>query len=87
MSLIDLVGIRFLNVDQKAWVGLEETAASSEAKFHVGAVSSLFLLKSVHLISFFTIFLLHVFSIEVCSNSFVRSLRPMCSNNMSADEN
>ncbi|XP_078160977.1 transmembrane and coiled-coil domain-containing protein STS1-like isoform X3 [Carex rostrata] len=28
---------RFLDVDQKAWVGLEETAASSEAKFHVGA--------------------------------------------------
>ncbi|KAJ3690307.1 hypothetical protein LUZ61_019471 [Rhynchospora tenuis] len=28
---------RLLDVDQKAWVGLEETAASSEAKFHVGA--------------------------------------------------
>ncbi|KAJ4744041.1 transmembrane/coiled-coil protein (DUF726) [Rhynchospora pubera] len=28
---------RLLDVDQKAWVGLEETAASSEAKFHAGA--------------------------------------------------
>ncbi|KAF3328230.1 oxysterol-binding protein-related protein 2A-like isoform X3 [Carex littledalei] len=28
---------RILDVDQKAWVGLEETAASSEEKFHVGA--------------------------------------------------
>ncbi|PKA46499.1 hypothetical protein AXF42_Ash012632 [Apostasia shenzhenica] len=28
---------RFMDIDQKAWPGLEETAASSEAKDHIGA--------------------------------------------------
>ena len=29
---------RFLKIDPKAWSGLEETAASSTAKTHIGAV-------------------------------------------------
>lgn len=29
---------RFLGIDRAAWLGLEETAGSSAAKHHVGAV-------------------------------------------------
>lgn len=32
---------RFLEIDKKAWSGLEETAGSSSPKHHVGAVSFL----------------------------------------------
>lgn len=31
-------GNRFLNIDSKAWLALEETAASSEVTHHIGAV-------------------------------------------------
>lgn len=33
------VECRFLAIDKAAWLGLEETAGSSPAKHHVGAVS------------------------------------------------
>lgn len=36
---------RFLEIDDKAWSGLEETAASTPPKHHVGAVSFLVSLK------------------------------------------
>lgn len=29
---------RFLDIEEVAWLGLEETAGSSPAKYHVGAV-------------------------------------------------
>lgn len=34
--------IRFLEIDKNAWTGLEETAASSPATHHIGAVRFFF---------------------------------------------
>ena len=39
--IVDIVMNRFLEIDSSAWSGLEETAGSSSAKHHVGAVSRL----------------------------------------------
>jgi hypothetical protein len=32
---------RYLQIDNKAWIGLEQTALSTDAKSHIGAVSVL----------------------------------------------
>lgn len=37
---------RFLEIDEKAWSGLEETAGLSSPKHHVGAVSFLVSVES-----------------------------------------
>jgi hypothetical protein len=39
--IVDIVMNRFLEIDSSAWSGLEETAGSSSAKHHVGAVCRL----------------------------------------------
>lgn len=36
--MIKIVTIRFLEIDKNAWTGLEETAGSSPATHHIGAV-------------------------------------------------
>jgi hypothetical protein len=36
MVLVSL--LRFLEIDPKAWPGVEKTAASSDPKHHIGAV-------------------------------------------------
>lgn len=38
MTIRDTVSRRFLEIDPKAWVGVEKTAASSDPKHHIGAV-------------------------------------------------
>jgi len=37
-GILDTVSCRFLEIDPKAWVGVEKTAASSDPKHHIGAV-------------------------------------------------
>lgn len=36
----DTVSCRFLEIDPKAWAGVEKTAASSDPKHHIGAVGT-----------------------------------------------